>query len=120
MVICRPPKLSNGGGEVVSHSRVVACHGLSAALGPLKRPHSRLYKKMNCVAPSSNAATVMNRLVGISGTMKSATNSEYRRTDPVRPIKCKVMKTQYTRTKLSQKCTLPRVSFIMLPHIFGN
>src|SRR5208282_3694506 len=75
-VICRPSKLSNGGGDVVSHSSVVACHGLSGALGPLKRLQIALYKKMNCTAPSNNAATVMNRLVGICGTMKSATYDE--------------------------------------------
>src|SRR2546422_5204124 len=63
----RPPKLSNGGGDVVDHSRLVASQGLSGALGPRNRVRMRLNRKINCAAPVHRAATVMNRCSGISG-----------------------------------------------------
>ena len=39
-----------GGGVAVVHSSVVASHGLSLALGPLKMLQNRLIKKINCAA----------------------------------------------------------------------
>ena len=63
----RPPKLSNGGGEVVDHSSEVASQGLSEAIGPLNRLHIKLNRKMNCAAPVAKAAIVMNLCTGISG-----------------------------------------------------
>ena len=43
-----------------------------------------------------------------------------RRGIPAKPRKCIGKKARLTPTKVSQKCSLPRVSEYMYPVIFGN
>src|SRR5438094_107209 len=64
------PVEAGGGGVVgVLHSREVACHGLSEAGSPQKRLWIRLYRKMSCAAPVTNAAMVMNLCNGTNRCM---------------------------------------------------
>src|SRR2546426_6264904 len=67
----RPPKLSNGGGEVVDHSSEVASHGLSGALGPRSRLRIRLKRKISWAAPVNRAAIELIFLFNLIRDRKS-------------------------------------------------
>src|SRR5690349_702664 len=45
-----------GGGEVVDHSRVVACQGFGSAMRPLRRLANKFHKKTSCPAIRKTAA----------------------------------------------------------------
>src|SRR5512132_4542112 len=97
-------KFSCGGGELVVHSRVLACQGVAAAILPANKLQKKLMTKTICDRIKSIAISVMKILSGSTGFKKSYwVGLAMRRIMPPRPTTCIGPKMRLKNAKVNQK-----------------
>ena len=79
-------------------------------------------RRSTAPAPSTMAQMLMNGLSGCTWSQVASRRSasQYRRGMPPTPRMCIGKNVQLAKMNVSAKCTLPHVSFIIRPNIFGN
>src|SRR4029077_2775164 len=110
-------KLYGGGGDVVAHSSVFACHGSSPAISPPVQLRMTLIRKMPIEIAIRKEDTVMIMLVVAHAGFAYVA---MRRGMPSRPSVCMIRNVPLKPMNRVQKFHSPRFRLSILPVIFGN
>jgi len=93
-----------GGGELVLHSKVLACQGLAGATLPANRLQKKLMTKTICERIKRIAISVMKTFNGSTGFKKSYwVGLAMRRIMPPKPTRCMGPKIRLKKANVSQK-----------------